>query len=112
MLKMFTSCSFFQLQEIRLFALKAAVVLSLGFLLPVAILCQEVERRHKIIQRKSSTDRGMAARSGRLVRKMYIFVKLSGLSDFSVFLLSSTGRGKMRKIRYAAEQSSRLMTTL
>ena len=90
----------------RLSALKAAVVLSLGFLLPVALICQEIERQYKLNKYKSSMDRTMVARTSRLVRKMYIFVKLSGLSDFSAFLLSSTGRGKMRRVRYAAKQST------
>ena len=105
MLRSFTSYDFSP-QGIRSASLKVAVVLSLGFLLPVAMLCQEVERRYQISRYKRSMDRGVSARPSRLVRKMYVFVKLSGLSDFSAFLLSSAGRGKMHETCCAPEQPS------
>ena len=101
----------FSPQGIRSTSLKAAIILSLGFLLPVAMLCQEIERRYQISRYKRSMDRGVYAHPSRIVRKMYVFVKLSGLSDFSAFLLSSAGRGKMHTIRYAPEQPSSFVTT-
>lgn len=91
--------------------LKAAVVLSLGFLLPVAMLCQEIERRYESSRYRGSMHRAACARPSRLIRKMYVFVKLSGLSDLSAFLLSSTDRGRVRGICYAPEQSSPLVIT-
>lgn len=102
-LKSFTSCNFF-LQETRVVSLKIALVLSLGFLLPMAMLCQEIERRYQISRYKGSMDRGVSAHPSRLVRKMYVFVKLSGLSEFSAFLLSPAGCGKRHKASYVPEQ--------
>lgn len=85
MLCHFTSYSFLHPQEPKSVCLKAAVVLGLGFLLPVALMCQEVERRYKTARYKNS----VCSRPNRLIRRMYVFVKLSGLSDFSDFLLST-----------------------
>lgn len=110
MLRSLMSHNFFP-QETRVASLKVAVVLSLGFLLPVAMLCQEIERRYQISRYKSSMDSGVSACPSRLVRKMYVFVKLSGLSEFSAFLISSAGCGKRHKASYVPEQPSSLMTT-
>lgn len=106
MLRYFTSCSFSHPQELRSTSLKVAIILGLVFLLPVALACQEIERRYKITRYKRSAP----GRHDRLVRRIYIFVKLSGISKFSDFLLSASCSKAMNKHYSEQDQSPTLST--
>lgn len=105
MLRYFKSCSLFFHKEMRSTVLKVAVFLCLGFLLPIALVCEEIRRRYKINQNKSL----LYSRSNRLLRRLYIFVKFSGLSEFSDFLLSAHCRGTILKVYDKQNQSTPLL---
>lgn len=104
MFRCFTSYSLFHPHELRSTCLKVAVVLGLAFLLPVALMCQKVEREYKITRYKSSGR----SHQRQFTRRMYVFIKLSGLSDFSDFLLSSSCHRGVHKIRYEQDRSTPL----
>ena len=107
MLCHFTSYSFFHPQKPKSVCLKAAVVLGLGFFLPVALMCQGVERRYKTARYKNS----VRSRPNLLIRRMYVFVKLSGLSEFSEFLLSANCRRPTPNSCSKQDQSAPLSAT-
>lgn len=96
----------FSAQGARLAALKAATLFSLGFFIPVALLCQGIERWYKADRFHRLTCGDAPDRSGQLVHQVYVFVKLSGLSDFSAFLLSAPNCGTVDEAHPATAKPS------
>lgn len=90
MLSRFSSFAFFgQNKAASLTTLKLATLLSLGFLIPVAVACKWIESQH-LSRKVQCQKRGeMASKCDWIFRQSYTFLKLSGLADFSSFLLSS-----------------------